>query len=142
MLYLTEPNVFKSKFDVVGCICEHKGKVLLLLRQDHKPQGNMWGLPSGKVDEGESLEQAVVRELFEESGIQAEQSKIKYFKKTFVKYPNYDFIYHLFVVNTDKINEIKINPAEHKDYKWIKLLDVMKLENGMEDLGACIKLYL
>ena len=42
-------------------------KVLLL----HKEQNGQYGLPGGHVDEGESLESAMRRELFEECGVHA-----------------------------------------------------------------------
>ncbi len=33
---------FTPKFEVVSCFVEYKNEILLLLRQDHKPQHNTW----------------------------------------------------------------------------------------------------
>ena len=39
--------------DVVSVFIEHNGKILLLHRQDHKPQGNTWAMLAGKVDKSD-----------------------------------------------------------------------------------------
>jgi ADP-ribose pyrophosphatase YjhB (NUDIX family) len=67
MLYTNKPEVFDPKFDVVSCFVEYKGKILLLHRQDHKPQGNTYGVPAGKVDAGEDIWTTVRREIEEET---------------------------------------------------------------------------
>lgn len=44
---------------------------LLLIRRGHGPAGGMWSLPGGRVEAGETLAEAVVRELAEETGMEA-----------------------------------------------------------------------
>ncbi|CAA6809227.1 MAG: Mutator mutT protein (7,8-dihydro-8-oxoguanine-triphosphatase) (EC [uncultured Thiotrichaceae bacterium] len=46
-------------------------KIFLAKRPSDKHQGGKWEFPGGKVETGESAEQALKRELFEEIGIQA-----------------------------------------------------------------------
>jgi len=36
------PENFTPKFEVVSCFVEYKQEILLLQRQDYKPQGNTW----------------------------------------------------------------------------------------------------
>jgi 8-oxo-dGTP diphosphatase len=54
-----------------GVIVAHEDK-LLLVRRNHAPAFGRWAFPSGFVDAGEVVEQAAVREVFEETGIQVQ----------------------------------------------------------------------
>jgi ADP-ribose pyrophosphatase YjhB (NUDIX family) len=49
---------------------------VLLVRRANPPDAGLWGFPGGKIDFGESLEQAAVRELFEETGVRAEAGRV------------------------------------------------------------------
>lgn len=50
------------------------GRVLLAQRPEGKSLAGLWEFPGGKVDPGETPEQALVRELHEELGIETWQS--------------------------------------------------------------------
>lgn len=69
VVFLEKPEVFNPKFEVVSCFVRCDDRILLLHRQDHKPEGNSWGVPAGKVDQDESIHDAMVRELQEEIGL-------------------------------------------------------------------------
>ncbi len=45
------------------------GTQILLIQRKHPPFENLWALPGGFMDMDETLEQAVVRELLEETGL-------------------------------------------------------------------------
>ena len=53
----------------VGVIKDSEGNVLISLRHDKAHQGGLWEFPGGKVESGESVEQALERELKEELDI-------------------------------------------------------------------------
>jgi 8-oxo-dGTP diphosphatase len=52
-----------------AAIIDPRGRVLIGRRADHRHQGGLWEFPGGKVEPGESVEQALARELKEELDI-------------------------------------------------------------------------
>jgi 8-oxo-dGTP diphosphatase len=54
----------------VGAIALDDGR-LLLVRRGHGPGAGLWSVPGGRVEAGETLAAAVVRELAEETGLDA-----------------------------------------------------------------------
>jgi 8-oxo-dGTP diphosphatase len=140
MIYKNKPQEFNSKSEVVGCFMQYEKEILLLHRQDYKPEGNTWGMPAGKVDSGENVLETMIREIQEEIGIVLPASKLNYFKKIYVKYPSHDFIYHIFHNTFETRPEIKLNPKEHKDFRWISPEKALALPL-VTDGDACIKLF-
>ncbi len=53
----------------VGAVCVLDGN-LLLIRRGHGPAAGEWSVPGGRVEAGESLAEAVVREVLEETGLE------------------------------------------------------------------------
>ena len=91
-------------------------RYLYLLRNDVKNPG-CWGLPGGKVDAGENLQEALTRECTEEIGIWPEAIKLVPIEK-FTSIDN-KFSYHTFFCLVE--NEfVPILNNEHYGYSWIK----------------------
>ncbi len=71
---------FSSKIPIVvaagGLVTNPKGKVLFIYRNDK------WDLPKGKLDKGESIEKAAIREVEEETGVSGLYIE-KYLKTTY-----------------------------------------------------------
>ncbi len=56
----------------VGVVCNDGGEILIARRPQHLHQGGFWEFPGGKVEAGESVVDALGRELLEELGITIE----------------------------------------------------------------------
>jgi 8-oxo-dGTP diphosphatase len=70
---LAAPETPKLTVDVV--ITRQDGKVVLI-RRANEPFRGRWALPGGFVDVGESVEQAAVREIEEETGLKIELERL------------------------------------------------------------------
>ena len=57
---------------VAGVVLNEQQQVLLVKRTDNK----QWGLPSGHVEKGETVTQAICRELYEETGLMVAVEKL------------------------------------------------------------------
>lgn len=53
----------------------HDGRILLV-RRANPPDAGRWGFPGGKIEAGETIENAAVRELLEETGVHAEALRV------------------------------------------------------------------
>ena len=53
-----------------GIILKHDDEVLLCKRAPDKSMPNVWSIPSGKIEDGESPGQAAIREFYEETNIE------------------------------------------------------------------------
>lgn len=70
-----------------GCLFDECGRVLLQKRGD----SCMWGFPGGAIEIGETPEQAAIRELKEETGLDVEvQSLLGVYTDSDMRYPNGD----------------------------------------------------
>ena len=58
----------------VGIIKNDEGKILIAYRHESMHQGGLWEFPGGKLEIGETAEQALVRELWEELHITVERA--------------------------------------------------------------------
>ena len=139
MIFLEKPEQFVPKFEVVSCFIEHNTKILLLHRQDHKPQGGTWGVPAGKIEEGEDERGALVREIKEELGLVIERDTPDFVSKVYVKFEQYDFPYHMFRLKFLEKPLITVNFKDHKRYAWVSPKEALDM-NLIQDEDACIKL--
>lgn len=138
ILFSKPPKEFVSQIEVAICfIKKSDGEILFLKRQIHKPEGNTWGIPGGKLDPGETPAQAVIREVSEETGLQLEKDSIKYLGKAYL-HSSRDVTLHVFEADLpkDTLSQVHINPQEHQAYVWLPLnrADHLKHLPGEEEV--------
>jgi len=88
-------------------------RFLFLLRNDSKNIGN-WGIPGGKIEDGETLFEGIKRECIEEISFFPEQAKLIPIQK----FVNNQFTYHTFFCNIDD-EFMPILNEEHVGYCWV-----------------------
>ena len=107
------------------------GKVLLLKRKDGVPYGGLWGFPGGGAEEGESPEEAAIRETAEETGIKVLPEDLVFLDK--VTSPDKRDV-HVFACNKfeGNVDSQKVY-KEHNGYEWVaidELSDYDKPDNS------------
>ena len=75
MLQLCGHIVYYDPKVASAMILERDGKVLLV-RRGTEPGLGLWSLPGGYVDRGEVVEEAAVREVWEETGMRTEVARL------------------------------------------------------------------
>jgi len=126
-VYDQQPEDFCPQVEIAACYLEIENKILLLQCGVHKSEPGKWGVPAGKIEEGEMPQQAAIRELFEETGIEVEEpSQIHYVTKLYMRKPTFDYVYHLFQVQLTEIPRICLSD-EHLNYHWASAEDLEEL---------------
>lgn len=102
-------------------ITNNKGEVLLVKRKQDDFMGGIYEIPSGNLEEGESIYDALLRETKEETNLKIKKvksyvSQFDYFSKSHKKSRQFNFE----VV----VEEEKILLTEHDSYKWISLEEI------------------
>lgn len=105
--------------EVVAALIWQENKFMICQRPKHKARGLLWEFVGGKVEVGESKQQALVRECNEELNITVEVGDV--FTEVIHEYP--DITVRLTLFNaTIKSGSIKL--VEHNDIKWITASEV------------------
>ena len=117
---------------VTSWIMNKKGEILLQKRSPLKDRNpNKWAKTGGHVDSGESVEEAIQREVKEEIGIDVDRNQVHilYIYKSQDpnnKYFGYNF---LFVVNT-KIEEFVLQKNEVTEVKYVTIEELEKIRKN------------
>jgi len=109
--------------NVVAAIIKKDNYFLIVQRNKNKHMGFKWEFPGGKVEENETFEEALIREIKEELSI-----KINLHKKiTEEKYidKKIDIVLHYYLC-THESGNIKLN--EHENLAWVKKKDFDKYD--------------
>ena len=105
--------------EVVAALIWDKDKFMICQRPVHKARGLLWEFVGGKVEPGETKEQALIRECQEELAITISVGNV--FMDVVHEYP--DINVHLTLFNAT-IAEGVPQKLEHNDIKWISINEI------------------
>lgn len=100
--------------EVVAALIWKNGSFMICRRPAHKARGLLWEFVGGKVEKGETRQQALVRECSEELAVKVAVGDV--FTEVTHEYP--DITVHLTLFNAE-IAEGVPQLLEHCDIKWI-----------------------
>lgn len=100
--------------EVAAALIWQDGKFMICQRPAHKARGLLWEFVGGKLEPGETGEEALIRECREELGVTVLPTGV--FMEVVHQYP--DITVHLTVYNS-KIVKGEPRLLEHNDLRWI-----------------------
>jgi 8-oxo-dGTP diphosphatase len=65
-----------TRIPCVGAVIKDPAGRLLLIKRGHEPGAGLWSLPGGRIEPGETDQQAVVREVLEETGLRVDCGRL------------------------------------------------------------------
>lgn len=108
---------------VTAAIIEKEGKVLLAKRNKNDPLRDKWEFAGGKIENGETPEECLKRELHEELGIDAEIGGFLCSSKY-----SYDHISINLLAYRVKGYTGELNPTDHDAIEWVSPSDFYKYD--------------
>ena len=100
--------------EVVAALIWQEGRFMICQRPAHKARGLLWEFVGGKVEPGETMGQALIRECQEELAVTLRPGTV--FMQTVHEYP--DITVRLTLFNAE-IAEGTPQKLEHNDIRWI-----------------------
>ena len=125
------PGYVTPKIAVGAAVGNDKGELLLVQRAD----SGVWLYPTGWADVGYSAAEVVVKEVFEETGIEAEPIRLiavlDGLRLGFTRVPLYSLVFHCRALG----GELKAHPLETRDVGWFALDKLPQPLAGAERWG-------
>ena len=120
--------------EVVAALIWREGKFLICQRPANKKRALLWEFVGGKVEQGETKEQALIRECIEELALKVVPMDV--FMEVTHVYP--DATVHLTLYNATAEGEPR--KLEHNDIKWITASQIDDYEFCPADVDILKKL--
>jgi len=108
---------------VVAAEIERDGRYLITQRNPYATLPLLWEFPGGKVEAGETDEEALARELKEEIGVDAEVgAEVLAVQR---EYDRYVIDFHVYAVT---LSSETITPLQIHDYRWVTVPELTDYE--------------
>ncbi len=107
----------KTVLVVAAALVDSDGRVLIAQRPEGKSLAGQWEFPGGKVEEGETPEIALIRELEEELGIVVKQACLAPFVFASHTYETFHLLMPLYLIRRWEGEPVA---REHSALKWVR----------------------
>ena len=112
-------------------LIDRDGRVLIAQRPEGKSMAGLWEFPGGKIEDGETPEQALIRELYEELGIETWSSCLAPLTFASHRYNDFHLLMPLFVCRKwDGIPRSK----EGQNLKWVYVNNLKDFQMPAADI--------
>ena len=112
----TDPDKLPVLLVAAVALVDADGRVLLAQRPEGKEMAGLWEFPGGKVDEGETPEAALIRELHEELGIDTRESCLAPFTFASHIYDDFHLLMPVWIIRTWQGTPLS---REGQALKWV-----------------------
>jgi 8-oxo-dGTP diphosphatase len=128
-----------KKINVVAAIIKHNNKILCVQRGDNKYNyiSKKFEFPGGKIEDGETLEETIIREVREELVMNIKTEK--QFLTVKHQYPDFLITMYSFICSCE---DPTVHLTEHIDYKWLTLSELEVLDWAAADIPIVDKLVM
>ena len=101
-----------------------EGPNILLTRRGYPPFQDKWCLPGGHIDTNETAQQAIIREVEEEVGLNFDAQFFGYFDEIIPEQK----IHAVVLIYTGRVSgKLQAQPGEVTEIKWFPLEDALSL---------------
>lgn len=121
-----------KRIPVVGAAIIENGKLLAAKRTEGRSLGGYWEFPGGKIDSGETPEEALKREVFEEFGANA--TIFEKIDEPFEK--EYDFGVIVLEILYVRLDSEITKTIEHEELRWVSEQEALELSWAPTDVPA------
>jgi 8-oxo-dGTP diphosphatase len=118
-----ETPIVRRRIRVVAAMIDRDGKYLITQRRPTARLPLLWEFPGGRVEEGETDEQALARELREEMDIQVDVAgRVIHVEHS---YPDYDIDFRVYrcTLRAGEIKHLRVH-----DHRWVEPSELDRYE--------------
>jgi mutator protein MutT len=97
---------------------------ILLIRRGHGPGAGVWSVPGGRVEPGETLHEAVIRELAEETGLEGVVERFLGYAERMAEAPPHHFVILDFAVRVLDPEAALVAGDDAAEARWVSLAEL------------------